>query len=152
MEQLTEVKSLSLALQAICMESLAAREYSYSPYSKFPVGACLLMKDGSTFGGCNVENASYGLAICAERTACVKALSQGQSEIEAIAIAAEIPEEYVGPCGACRQFLCEFNPDLPIYLVRPDLKVKMTNLNYLLPDCFSPKKMTFGFYKGEEKK
>ncbi|TRY68667.1 hypothetical protein TCAL_03799 [Tigriopus californicus] len=147
-KQHQSLDQLPKAIQHLCMESLTARKSSYSPYSKFKVGAALLLEDGSVITGCNVENASYGLAICAERTACVKAVSQGQQDMKAIAIAADLDEEFVGPCGACRQFMCEFNPDLEIYLVRLDHKVQLVNLNQLLPDCFSPKKMAFGFHNG----
>ena len=77
---------------------------------------------------------------------------QGHQEYTAIAIAADLTDEFVGPCGACRQFMCEFEPALPIYLVRVDLKVKVTNLGLLLPDCFSPKRMTFEFHNKPEEK
>lgn len=75
-KQHQSLDQLPKAIQNLCMESLAARKSSYSPYSQFKVGAALLLEDGSVITGCNVENASYGLAICAERTACVKAVSQ----------------------------------------------------------------------------
>lgn len=93
----------------------AAAERAYVPYSRFPVGAALLTGDGRIFEGVNVENASYGLTICAERTAAVKAVSEGARDFRAIAVvgkrAAPCP-----PCGACLQFLLEFNPRLPVIL------------------------------------
>merc|ERR1712015_383205 len=113
--------------------SIEARNNAYTPYSKSKVGAALQCKDGTIISGCNVENASYGLAICAERTAAVKAVSAGQQDF--MAIAAHAGEQFVGPCGACRQFMAEFNPDIPIYLVRPNLEVQVTNLNILLPEA-----------------
>merc|ERR1719310_1508408 len=131
MAQLTSINSLDKKVKSLCEASLKARQNSYSPYSKFKVGAALLCDD-TVVPGCNVENASYGLAICAERTA--------------IVIAADLDQEFVGPCGMCRQSLAEFNPNLPIYLVRLDGMVKITNLNKLLPDAFSPKNLQLKFY------
>ncbi|XP_023344706.1 cytidine deaminase [Eurytemora carolleeae] len=136
-------------IQKICEASLTARQMSYSPYSKFKVGAAILCSDGIVVTGCNIENASYGLSICAERTALVKAVSEGRKEFKGIAIAADIQNEFVGPCGACRQFMAEFNPTLPIFLVRVDRKVKVTDLGVLLPESFTPKNTKFDFYNGE---
>ncbi|MBY0353913.1 cytidine deaminase [Candidatus Babeliales bacterium] len=90
-----------------------AQHKAYAPYSNFHVGAALLAKDGSIYTGCNVENASYGAAICAERTAFVKALSEGQRSFEAIAIVAS-HNKHTYPCGICRQFMAEFGLDLKI--------------------------------------
>jgi len=142
----TQVDKLEAKIQDLCHASLVGRQSSYSPYSQFSVGAALLCADGTTVLGCNVENASYGLAICAERTAAVKAVSGGQQDFVAIAIAAHAGEQFVGPCGACRQFMAEFNPDIPIYLVRPDLEVQVTNLNILLPEAFTPRRMDLKFH------
>lgn len=83
----------------------AAREKAYCPYSKFSVGAALLCEDGAIIDGCNVENVSYGLTICAERSAIVKAVSEGQKKFKSIAICAEMKDQFVGPCGACRQVI-----------------------------------------------
>jgi cytidine deaminase len=117
----------------------AMREHSYAPYSKFAVGAALLTEDGSIFGGVNVENASYGLAICAERTAAVSAVAAGHRSFRAIAIAG--PETTVtAPCGACRQFLNEFNPNLEVAYTTPN-GVKVTTLDSLLADAFGPKNL-----------
>ena len=82
-----------------------ARQKSYSPYSQFKVGAAILCSDNktnTTVTGCNVENASYGLTVCAERTAVLKAVSEGFTEITSVAIAADLDQEFVGPCGMCR--------------------------------------------------
>ena len=88
-----------------------ARRSAYAPYSAFPVGAALLASDGRVFEGCNVENSSFGLSICAERNALWKAVSEGARTFEAIAVTAG-PNEGASPCGACRQVLFEFAPDL----------------------------------------
>ena len=115
------------------------REHSYAPYSQFAVGAALVTEDGSVFGGVNVENASYGLAICAERTAVASAVAAGHRSFRAIAIAG--PETTVtAPCGACRQFLNEFNPQLEVAYTTPG-GVKVTTLDYLLADAFGPKNL-----------
>lgn len=110
-------------------------EYAYVPYSGYPVGAALLGKDGRVFTGCNVENAAYGNTMCAERTALFKAVSEGAREFEAIAIAARGSAPF--PCGACRQSLYEFAPDLRV-LVTWDGSVRKTTLRELLPEGFGP--------------
>lgn len=115
------------------------RERAYAPYSGFAVGAALVTDDGTVFGGANVENASYGLAICAERTAAVSAVAAGHRDFRAIAIAG--PETTVtAPCGACRQFLNEFNPQLAVAYTTPE-GVTETTLDRLLPDAFGPKNL-----------
>ena len=97
-------------LQAV---SRKVRERAWAPYSKFRVGAAVLTDDGNMIAGCNVENASYGLTICAERVAICSAIAQGHSKFTAICISlADSPV----PCGACRQFLYEFNPDMLVLL------------------------------------
>ena len=93
----------------------AAAARAYAPYSKYRVGAALLAADGTVFTGCNVENASYGLTNCAERTALFKAVSEGRRRFRALAIAGGPPKDPAVPCGACRQALAEFcPPDLPV--------------------------------------
>lgn len=115
----------------------AAREATaraYAPYSNFPVGAALLAADGRLFVGVNVENASYGLTICAERSALAAAVSAGVRDFRALAVVAE---EAVPPCGACRQVLAEFAPDLPIYLVAlAGDDYIATDLGTLFPEAF----------------
>jgi len=145
---ITTISKLEPNIQALCEESLRARLKSYSPYSKFKVGAALQCGD-DVISGCNVENASYGLTVCAERTAVVKAVSEGITEMDSVAIAAHVEGDYVGPCGMCRQTLAEYNPGIKIYLVRLDRSVKITNLSYQLPDAFTPKKLALKFYNGE---
>ena len=93
-----------------------AARLAYAPYSSFRVGAALLMEDGSVITGVNVENRSYGLSNCAERTAIFTALTQGKKEIRAIAVAGPDAEEPLPPCGACRQVISEFcPPQMPLY-------------------------------------
>lgn len=118
--------------------ALSMTELSYCPYSKFPVGAALLCEDGQVFTGCNVENAAYGSTICAERTALVKAVSEGrQSGFVRLAVAGRGPD-YCWPCGACRQVLYEFAPDLTVLAARGDGQFQTVPLRDLLPHGFGP--------------
>jgi len=118
-----------------------AREKAYAPYSNFKVGAALRCDDGTVFSGCNVENVSYGLSVCAERTAIVKAVSEGKTKFTAIAIAGLNNGQFVPPCGACRQFLSEFsnpNKSMIVYLHQPkgNRNVVLTSVSELLPMDF----------------
>ena len=115
----------------------AAMERSYAPYSKFQVGACVLCADGRVFQGCNVENASFGLTNCAERTAIFTAVSEGATEFLAIAIAAKGAAPW--PCGACRQVLNEFAPDIRVLVTWDDNQSAGAKLTDLLPHGFGPK-------------
>ena len=112
-----------------------AASRAYSPYSSFPVGAALVTKSGRVFTGCNVENASYGLTICAERTAIFKAISEGECDFERIIIYTPTAG-FTGPCGACRQVMAEFAPDLEVVSVNQQGRIRRTNLERLLPDRF----------------
>ena len=114
-----------------------AMKYSYSPYSSYPVGAALRASDGRIFQGCNIENASFGLTNCAERTALFKAVSEGSTAFDAIAIAAKTK---AWPCGACRQVLNEFAPDIRILVTWED-QVEEKRLSELLPEGFGPQSM-----------
>ena len=109
----------------------ASRKNAYAPYSGFSVGAALLTKDGEIYSGANVENASYGLAICAERSAVASAVTAGHREFAAIAVAGPDSAATV-PCGACRQVLSEFSPSLVVLYTTPD-GVSSTTLDQLLP-------------------
>jgi cytidine deaminase len=113
------------------------RDRAWAPYSKFHVGAAVLTKDGHIFVGCNVENASYGLTICAERVAICSAVAQGHSEFAAICVS--LSDSPV-PCGACRQFLVEFNPRMLVLLDdvnRPEIqRPEIVRLTELLPRAF----------------
>jgi cytidine deaminase len=112
-----------------------ARERAYVPYSQFPVGAALLTEDGTLYSGCNIENASYGLANCAERTAIFKAVSDGHHRFTAIAVVADT-EGPVSPCGACRQVMSEFGPDAKVLLTNLRGNVQVTSVRELLPGAF----------------
>ncbi len=115
-----------------------AMDYSYSPYSKFKVGAALLTKDGDVYLGANIENAAYGATMCAERNAIYNAYCHGIQfeDIEAIAIVADCPRP-VSPCGICRQVMSELlPPDTPVYLANLDGEVKETSVEELLPYGF----------------
>jgi cytidine deaminase len=127
-----------LATQDIIRKGVSARELAYCPYSKFQVGAALLCSDGTVFTGCNVENVSYGMSICAERTAIVKAVSSGNKSYKAIVVSGGNGDTFITPCGACRQFIAEFGLEIDVYLVKPDLsKVLITSIKDLLPLHFS---------------
>ena len=117
----------------LIQSAIKGRLKAYAPYSKFAVGAAVQCKSGAIFAGSNIENISYGLTICAERIAIGSAVAAGEREFVAIAVAADTIEPIV-PCGACRQFLAEFSPDLIIVsaTLRGDRKIE--NLSHLLPD------------------
>ena len=112
-----------------------ARKNAYAPYSKFKVGAALLGKSGKIYTGCNVENATYGATICAERTALVKAISEGERKFTKIAIVASMKEP-CPPCGICRQMLYEFAPNLGIIMTNLRGKTKIMKIKDLLPNAF----------------
>lgn len=110
---------------------------SYAPYSHFPVGAALEGDDGTIYTGCNVENAAYGSCICAERTALVKAVSEGCRSFRRLAVVGN-SADYCWPCGACRQMLYEFAPDLEILAANKDHQFVKYTLRQLLPCGFGP--------------
>lgn len=123
-------------LETLVAKAIDAKEFSYSPYSKFRVGCSLLTEDDQIYTGCNVENASYGLAICAERTALVKAVSEGHRKFKAIAVSTDLDEILVAPCGACRQFIAEFGLDWSIILVKNKNEHKIYSVSDILPYAF----------------
>jgi cytidine deaminase len=108
------------------------KEKAYAEYSKFRVGAALMTDDGSIFEGCNVENSSYGLTICAERNAVFQAVASGKKRIRSIAIASD-DAGFISPCGACCQVLAEFAPRMEIILTNAAGKKKVTTLDKLFP-------------------
>jgi len=108
---------------------------AYCPYSHFPVGAALECSDGTVFTGCNVENAAYGVAICAERTAMTKAVSEGHRDFVRIAIAGK-SEDFCVPCGICRQMMMEFAPDMEVICLNNKGETKNFRLRELLPYGF----------------
>lgn len=117
--------------------AVAALDKAYVPYSKFPVGACLVTKEGKTYQGINIENASYGLTNCAERTAFFKAVSDGEREFAHLVVAGHTPKA-ISPCGACRQVMVEFcQPDMPVTLVGDNGVIKETTVEALLPYSFT---------------
>lgn len=122
----------------------AAREMlsrAYAPYSHFPVGAALECEDGTVYTGCNVENAAYSPGCCAERTAVVKAVSEGHRRFRRIAITAD-SDRFCAPCGVCRQVLREFAPDLEVLLVNGKGEIKELTLPQLLPYSFGSEDLT----------
>ena len=121
-------------LEGLFEAAMQASKLAYCPYSKFPVGAAILVSDGRIFTGCNVENRSYGLSNCAERTAIFTAVAEGARKIAAVAIAAPKAEYPVGPCGACRQVLTEFgDDDVPVVFGSKIENLKKATLGQLYP-------------------
>ena len=138
---MTDQKELYASLMA---SAVAAREYSYSPYSGYRVGAALLGTDGRIYTGCNVENAGYTPTNCAERTAVFKAISEGTRAFTAIAVvggSGDTPDPACTPCGVCRQVLAEFcEPEMPVILGTPE-EIRVMTLGELLPFAFTPKNL-----------
>ncbi|MEY8446157.1 cytidine deaminase [Enterococcus ratti] len=117
--------------------AVEALDKAYVPYSHFPVGACLVTKSGKMYQGINIENASFGLTNCAERTAFFKAVSDGEKEFIHLVIVGHTPEP-ISPCGACRQVMVEFcAPDMPVTLVGDNGVVKAMTVKELLPYAFT---------------
>ena len=130
---MTEMTDRELAEIAYSMQ-----ERAYVPYSNYPVGAAILCADGTVFTGCNVENAAYGSSICAERTALLKAVSEGHRD-DWVKIAVVTSGNDAGyPCGSCRQMLYEFAPDLKIIIGGKDKVLSTITLSALLPHGFGP--------------
>lgn len=120
---------------SLVQKAIEARKKSYSPYSNFAVGAALEAEDGTIFLGANVENASYGLTVCAERVALFNAVSQGVKKFKRIAVVADTPQP-VTPCGICRQALMEFAPQLEVVMANTNGATETTPLDQLLPKAF----------------
>jgi len=144
------VSKARIDFPALAEAAREARERAYAPYSKYRVGAAILTRSGTIFTGCNVENATYGATICAERTAIVSMVAAGEREPIACAVVTQGPlraksnatgaPEPGSPCGICRQVLAEFALDMPILLVgvgpKGATKERRTSLGKLLPDAF----------------
>jgi cytidine deaminase len=127
--------------QDLVAQAVLARKDAYVPYSGFPVGAALLGRSGRVYTGCNVENASYPLTLCAERTAVVKAVSEGERSFEAIAV---VTSSGGSPCGACRQVLSEFGgPEQDLVVIVADLEgnSQVYTIADLLPEAFRPEQL-----------
>ena len=132
-------------IEELIGKALSMRERSYCPYSGFSVGAALLTGEGKIYGGCNIENASYSVTLCAERTAIAKAVSEGERNFTAIAIAGgkdTVPDGYSFPCGTCRQYMREFCGNSFIVIVaRSAQDYKIFTLRELLPNSFGPENL-----------
>ncbi len=125
--------------QTLIARALAVRQWAYAPYSHYQVGAALLAGSGKFYDGCNVENAAYGSSICAERTALVKAVSEGERQFEAVAV---VTDNGGSPCGSCRQMLAEFGLSMKVLLINKEgTLLRETTLAELLPDAFTPEKL-----------
>ena len=116
--------------------ALSMLEMAYCPYSNFPVGAALECEDGTVYTGCNIENGAYSACICAERTAIVKAVSEGKRRFRRIAVVAKT-KDYCVPCGECRQVLSEFAPELEVICLDKDGNELALSLTDLLPHSFN---------------
>ncbi len=131
--------SHDIAIQSLVQQAIEASQNAYIPYSHYPVGAALLAADGTVYKGCNVENASYPVTICAERTALVKAVSEGQRDFSMIVV---VTRNGGSPCGMCRQMLYEFAPDLRVVLADLEGHIHLDcRLSELLPDGFGPSRL-----------
>ena len=119
-------------------QAIEAREYSYSPYSNYKVGAALLTSNGNIYKGCNIENAGYTASVCAERTAIFKAVSEGETDFVAIAVATH---NGGAPCGVCRQVLREFSSDLTVIIGNTEGNYQVLTLPDLLPHSFGPENL-----------
>jgi cytidine deaminase len=128
---MTEISKADLALLAFARE---AQEKAYAPYSNFHVGAAIYA-GGEIYQGCNVENAAYGSSVCAERGAAMTAVLAGNTFFDSIAVVGDSQDPTV-PCGACRQFLAEFNPEMRVVMGGREDHVQVSTLDELLPDAF----------------
>lgn len=133
-------KTLPAIYQKLIRIARRARNNAYAPYSRFKVGSAVLTDRGKIYSGCNVENASYGLTNCAERTAIFKAVSDGQRKIKAIAIVLDAPD-FGAPCGACRQVIYEFGPQADVIMATVKGKYKIAKISELLPYAFGPENL-----------
>ncbi len=124
-----------MATDQLVEAALAARLNAVAPYSDFKVGAALLTEGGKIYTGCNIENATYGLTVCAERVALWKALSEGERKFRRIAVSSQSSRPAT-PCGACRQLLWEFAGDIEIILVNPEGRRETHQLKALFPEAF----------------
>jgi len=125
-------------LEELVEAAKRVRENAFAPYSNFKVGSAVISEDGKIFSGCNVESASFGLTVCAERVAIWKAVSEGESELAGIAVVADT-EELTPPCGVCRQIIWEFCGDVPVILANLKGDVEKILISELLPRAFDNK-------------
>ena len=122
--------------EELIKQAKQASNNAYAPYSSFKVGAALLAANGKVYVGCNVENATYGATICAERAAVAMAIADGQREFTALALYTKTPKPLT-PCGICRQVLCEFSPQMKIIAACENNQIQISTLQDLLPDAFT---------------
>ncbi len=125
--------SAAVSPQQLIAAAQSARSQAHAPYSNYFVGAAVLTKDGEIIQGCNVENASYGGTICAERVALTAAIAQGKRELRAIAV---VTVDGASPCGLCRQVMIELGPEMDVYIGDDAGKFRSTTVRALLPDAF----------------
>jgi cytidine deaminase len=126
--------------QELAKAAQKAKRNAFSPFSKFKVGAALLTKNGTIFSGCNIENSSYGLTMCAERVAIFNAISSGASNFSAMAIVSD-DSDFTPPCGACRQVLLELAGDIDFIMIDSKKRYKILKLTSLLPFAFTEKNL-----------
>jgi cytidine deaminase len=131
---------LTQVYQQLIDSATKVRNNAYAPYSKFLAGSAVLGESGTIYTGCNVENASYGLTTCAERTAIFKAISAGEKRIRAISIVSDVPD-FDAPCGACRQVIYEFGKDIDVIMSNLSGKHKTEKISQLLPYAFGPESL-----------
>ncbi|RIK39634.1 MAG: cytidine deaminase [Chloroflexi bacterium] len=124
-----------ITAEALVSQALEARQHAYAPYSEYAVGAAVLAANGTVIKGCNVENASYGATICAERVALTSAIAQGKRNFLAIAVATQ---NGGSPCGICRQVMVELGPQMTVYISDENGNFRTTTVTELLPDSFDP--------------
>ena len=129
------VKEENREIDKLISAAREAQRAAYAPYSEFKVGAALLTKDGHIFTGCNVENTTYGLSICAERVVVTKAISEGHKDFVLLVVVAD-SDEPISPCGACRQFMLEFNPEMEVVMVGDNGNRRRMTVSELLPHYF----------------
>ncbi len=125
----------------LAKQAAAARKYSHSPYSHFRVGAALLTKRGKVYSGCNIEISSFALTICGERTALFKAVSEGEREFAAIAVATD-EDNFTTPCGACRQVIMDLAGDIDFVMSNKNGEIKVLKMSELFPHPFGSKNFT----------
>lgn len=131
----------AIEIDSLKEQAFTALDLSYSPYSRFRVGCCILTNDGTLVQGANVENASYGASICAERTAIGVAAMLGHRKFRAIGVASDLEDEVITPCGICRQSIREFGKDVEVLMFKKDGTYVMKTLEELLPMSFGPEQL-----------
>ncbi|XP_060521495.1 cytidine deaminase-like [Cylas formicarius] len=142
-KKIYKLKTLDDNIQNIVREAVEAREHAYSPYSGFKVGAAVLCADGKIYTGCNIENNSFGVGICAERCAYSKAISEGRKNFKAVVVVAYQEKYFTMPCGACRQFMSEFG-NVNLYVTKPGCEeVFVSTLEEMLPFQFQTSNHSF---------